>query len=89
MLRDSLAEIAADLTFAEGCAVVRIADVLATKGADTASYWERKGRDRFHRELAADGLDAATVSEVLRTVDDALMPEVSLDAILENLKRRG
>jgi len=90
LLRNQLADLAGALTFAEGCAVLRIADVLATKGAGAGGYWERKGRDRFRRELAVDGLDAATVAEVVSVVDDAMAPEaVSLDAILEELKRRG
>lgn len=87
-LRDELERIAAALPFIEGSAVVRVADVVASK---STGYWERRGRERFRRELAEDGLDAALVAEVLATVDDALEPDdpPDLDAILEDLRRRG
>lgn len=89
-LRDDLNRIAADLSYREGSAVMRVGTVLAAKADDAGDYWRGFGRERFDRELLEDGLDTATVAEVIAVVDDTFTAsDVSLDAILEDLRRRG
>jgi hypothetical protein len=86
-LRAALERLAAGLDWHEGDRVMRIASALEGK-ADPAGYWRYRGRQRFTRELAADGLDDPLVASVLEVVDELLSPEVDLDAVLRDLTRR-
>ncbi len=70
--------------------VARVLTVLLAKGASAPAYWRDRGRGRFERELAEDGVPAALVGQVLDVVDVELDPDaVDLDAILRELQRRN
>jgi hypothetical protein len=56
-LRDRLEEIVADLPHAQARLNLRISSALGSR-VDRVDYWAARGRERFARELAADGVPA-------------------------------
>jgi hypothetical protein len=53
---------------------------------DRYTYWRERGRDRFGRELAADGLSPEEVDAALATLEAELEARV-LDDALANVRR--
>lgn len=87
-LRTALEALAADMSWADGRRIMRVAAVLESK-KNAPMYWRERGRQRFERELIEDGLDTTCVAGVLKIVDDVLAPAVvDLDDILADLRRR-
>ena len=62
--------------------------MLAAKNVDSAPYWRSRGRERFARELAEDGIPPDEAAALLARIERDLFPPVSLDDILRDLKER-
>lgn len=65
--------------------VLRLARIMEAKDVE---YWETRGRGRFQRELAADGLSAEQIAQAL-SVADGEFSDVDLDRVLRQLKARS
>jgi hypothetical protein len=66
----------------------RIRRVLAAKNADAGDYWRTRGRERFARELAEDGVPPDEIAALLERHDGELFPVVDLDDVLRRLVAR-
>ncbi len=91
-LRDVLEALVANEPYSSARSILRIAAAVESK-SDPSVYWSDRGRSRFERELQADGLPPDVVRRALDSVDEVLggaviRDEVTLDAILEDLRRR-
>jgi hypothetical protein len=65
----------------------RIRRVLASKPR-SADYWRTRGRERFARELAEDGVRPNEAEAILDKFEAELFPPVDLDDVLRNMKER-
>jgi hypothetical protein len=52
----------------------RIRRVLASKNDGAADYWRARGRERFGRELAEDGVPRRRPTALLDTIEGELFP---------------
>jgi hypothetical protein len=66
----------------------RIRHVLAAKNVSAADYWRSRGRERFARELAEDGVPPDDAATLLYLIDAELFPRVTLDEVLRTMKER-
>ena len=92
-LQHALEHLVGDLGYRDARAILRIASAIGSR-VDRVDYWSARGRERFARELAADGVPPELIARALETVDEVLgertiRDDVSLDAILEDLRRRS
>jgi hypothetical protein len=66
----------------------RIRRSLQGRGAAAPLWWfAEHGRERFEREMRADGVAPAEAAEILSAFDRELRPQL-LDVALERLRRR-
>jgi hypothetical protein len=92
-LADALEALVTDLPHRDARAILRISSAIGPR-VDGVDYWRARGRARFARELADDGVPTDLIERALVTVDEVLgsrvIPDdISLDAILEDLRRRS
>jgi hypothetical protein len=66
----------------------RIRRVLAAKSTGAADYWLHRGKERFARELAEDGVPPDEIAALLERIDGELFPVVNLDDVLRRLVAR-
>jgi hypothetical protein len=71
-------------------AEARIRRVLAAKNVGAADYWRTRGRVRFARELAQDGVPEGEAHELLATIEHEFFHagDVDLDEVLRGLVDR-
>jgi len=65
----------------------RISRILTAKGRDALQYLRRQGRERFLRELQADGLSLSAAVEIIDRHERRLSSH-ELDRVLADLKAR-
>lgn len=65
----------------------RIARILTAKGREALPYLRRKGRERFLREMTADGLSSGSAAAIIDRVEARLASE-ELDRALADLAGR-
>jgi hypothetical protein len=69
-------------------AEARIRRVLSSKNVGAADYWRSRGKERFARELAEDGVPPDEAATLLDRIDGELFPPVDLDEVLRDVKNR-
>ncbi len=67
----------------------RIRHVLRSKNVDAVDYWRTRGKERFGRELAEDGVPPDEAASLIDAVDRELFPPVDLDELLRGMKERA
>ena len=70
-------------------AEARIRQVLRSKNIGAPGYWQSRGKERFARELAADGVSANDAAVLLDLIDAELFPTITLDQVLRDMKERA
>lgn len=70
-------------------AEARIRHVLRSKHVGAADYWRTRGKERFARELAEDGVPPDAVATFLDAIGRELFPPVDLDDVLRGMKERA